>query len=178
MSNDINLVSNKSEALEKEQRLLRLLRIFALLSLFTVAVLSVGIFLINFTIPISAVKKEQEQALSQISTLSKKHAIYNLTKDRLTNISNLLKIRKDYAKSLNIIFTKIPSPLVVTDIRIENESLVMAISGNSLLSINDVIESLVDFSTNKKIISDLVIESLVFNPQDGNYILSFKANIL
>lgn len=178
MSNGINLVSNKSEALDKEQKTLKLLKIFAVISLFAVAFLSVAVFLINFTIPISSVKKEQEQTLSQISTLSKKHAIYNLTKDRFTNISKILNSRKDYTKPLNIIFTKIPSPLVVTDIRIENGLLDMVISGNSLISINNVIESLIDFSANKKNISNLVIESLVFNPQNGEYILSFKANIL
>lgn len=178
MSNGINLVSSKSEAQDKEQKTLKLLKIFAVISLFSVALLSIVVFLINFTIPISAVKREQEETLAQISTLSKKHAIYNLTKDRLTNISKVLKIRKDYAKSLNVIFTKIPSPLVVTDIRVENDSLAMAVTGNSLLLINDVIESLIEFSNGKKIISDLVIESLVFNPQSGEYVLSIKANIL
>ncbi|PIR80402.1 MAG: hypothetical protein COU25_00330 [Candidatus Levybacteria bacterium CG10_big_fil_rev_8_21_14_0_10_35_13] len=178
MSNDINLVSSKSEKIEKERKALRITKIIALVSLVTVAFLSVGIFFINFTLPIAAVRREQEQTLLQISSLSKKHASYNFIKDRLVNLNKVLGLRKDYAKSLNVIFSKIPSPLVITDVRIENGALVMAISGNSLLSINDVIESLIEFSENKKIISDLIIESLVFDPKTGDYNLNIKANII
>src|SRR3989304_9543908 len=133
MNSDINLISNRSEKIEKERKALNSLRIIAGVCLFIVAAVSVGIFLINFTVPISAVKKQQEQTLSQISTLNKKFASYNLTKDRLKNISSLLTKRKNYGESLDKIYGKIPSNLAITEIRIEKGSLVMSVAGNSLL---------------------------------------------
>ena len=79
MNSDINLISNRSEKIEKERKALNSLRIIAGVCLFIVAAVSVGIFLINFTVPISAVKKQQEQTLSQISTLNKNEGqlLYN-----------------------------------------------------------------------------------------------------
>ena len=167
MSNDINLVSSRSEEIERERRILKFLRFVAGGLLFLITLASVAIFLINISMPIAAVRREQKETLSAISSLSKKIATYHYTKDRLTNINTILQNRKDYPKFLNTIFANIPSSLVVEEIKIENNAVLLTFSDNSLLSLNDAIESLVSFSGKKEFISDLSIESLDFNPLTG-----------
>lgn len=178
MSNDINLVSARSDEIERERRILKFLRLIAGGLLFLITLFSILIFLINISIPINAVRRQQQETLSAISGLSKKLASFHYIKDRLANINTTLQNRKDYPKAINTIFANTPSSLVVEEIKVENNSLVLTFSDVSLLSLNDAIEALVGFSSKKELISDLIIESLDFDPLSGRYNLTFKANML
>ena len=177
-SSSINLVSNKILKLENEQKRLRLFKIVAVASLVFVASASIILFIITLALPISSVKKDQEQTLSSISALRKQLVKYVLIKDRVKNISEFMSSRKNYASSANTIFEKLPQELSVETMILEDKILTLSVSGDSLIPVNEFIDDLVEIGDSGKIIKNLTIQSLVLNFSNGRYILSMQADIL
>lgn len=178
MNNDINLVSSKNSQIESELRILNLLRFTAVAMLITVALVSISIFVISVQVPLADIKREETSTLTQISQLHKKLATYYLIKDRINNINTLLSTRKDYTKTINPILAKVPSDLAIDDLDVENNKIILTVSGNSLVGINNIINNLVNTSDKKKYLKDLTIDSLSLNSIIGKYSVTFTANLL
>lgn len=178
MNNGINIVSNKNSQIEKELRILNILRFTAVSMLITVALVSIIIFVISVQIPLSDLRQQENSTISQISQLHKKLATYYLIKDRVNNINTLMSTRKDYTKSLNPILAKISSDLTVDDLEVEADVITLTVSGNSLVSINVIIDDLIASSDSKKYINNLIINSLNLNTSAGKYSVTFEASLL
>lgn len=178
MNNGINIVSNKNSQIEKELRILNILRFTAVSMLITVALVSIIIFVISVQIPLSDLRQQENSTISQISKLHKKLATYYLIKDRVNNINTLMSTRKDYTKSLNPILAKISSDLTVDDLEVEADVITLTVSGNSLVSINVIINDLIASSDSKKYINNLIINSLNLNTSAGKYSVTFEASLL
>ncbi|OGH02544.1 MAG: hypothetical protein A2798_02805 [Candidatus Levybacteria bacterium RIFCSPHIGHO2_01_FULL_37_17] len=178
MNSSINLVSTRSDALEREQRLLLILRVIAVVLLVAIAFFSIAAFIITTQIPISKIKSEQAQTLSQISASPKKLSSYFLIKDRLNNINSLLASRMDYTASIDSVFSKIPENVTVDSMSIESRLIQIEMSSASLRSIDEVIHSLVSLGSDGKVIKSVKLESLTLNAQAGRYSVSFSAEVL
>ena len=177
MNSSINLVSIKNDEVEKEERRLKIVRIIAAACLIIVALFSVLIFVINFTLPLEAVKKNQQLELSNISSMHQKLAKYVLLNDRISNISDLISKRKNYASLINSVYSKLPQGLSVEALDVETQQLSLGISGSSLLQLNDFINNLILLKDKDKIIKNINIQSLTFRPVDGTYLLTFKTTL-
>jgi hypothetical protein len=178
MSNDINLVSGKAYELEKELKRLKALRITAVVALVSVALISVLLFLITLLLPISSVKKDQEKTISSIALLKDKLAKYSLINDRVKNIAEITKQRKNYSTITNTLIEKVPTDLSVDILTIEDGVISISVGGVSLIPINEYINTVIDIGEKKQGISGLVVESLVLNNNTGKYILTLQADIL
>lgn len=177
MSSSINLVSTKNDQLEKELKRLRLFRIIAVISLILVASVSVIIFVINITLPIPAIKKNQEQALSGISLLREKLVKNFLINDRVRNISEIISKRKNYSSTLENLLSKVSADLSVDTFEVEGKIVSISISGDSLIPINNFLNNIIELGNKGKIIKNVLIESLTLNSTNGKYTLSMKADI-
>jgi hypothetical protein len=178
MSNDINLVSGKAYEFEKELKRLKIIRVAAIVSLVTVSLISILLFLITLLLPISSVKKDQEKTISSIALLRQKLTKYSLINDRVKNISEITKQRKNYSIITNKLLSKVPADLSVDILTIEDGAISISVGGVSLVPINEYINSIVELGDKKDGISGLVVESLVLNNNTGKYILTLQADIL
>lgn len=174
----INLVVNRNDQLEKELKRLRIFRIIAIGSLIVVALISIIIFIINITLPIPAVRKDQQQTLSNISFLREKLVKSYLINNRIKNISDIMAKRKDYSKTFDQLLSKIPADLAIDAFEIEEGVITISISGNSLIPINDLINEVIKMGNEEKIIKNVAIEGLVLNAGIGRYILTLEADVL
>lgn len=175
MNDGINLISNRNEQLEKEQRLLRTLRVVAVSMLVTVAIVSVLVFFISFQIPLSALKQQQNAAISSISSLHNKLTTYYLTKDRVANLTTLLSTRKDYAKPIEVIFSKVSSELSIDVIDAGEKEISIGVSSRSLVSLDKFINDMFELGSKGKIIKKVSLESLTLNPELKTYNVRIKA---
>lgn len=173
-NNDINLVSTDSDRSEKKVKRLKIAKMFAFLCLFLVAAISIIVFVINFTLPIKTVQKEQEQTLSNITALSKKMGKYYLINDRATVLSDIIAKRKDYPKLINLLFAKLPEELSVSTFNIENGKLELTVSSTSLIPIQKYIDYVMTIK-NQKTIKNIKNDGIKLDASTGNYSLSFKA---
>lgn len=177
-SSDINLVSSKTYQLQEELKRLKTLKIIAIGSLSLVALVSVLLFIITITLPVASVKKNQEQTLSNISSLHEKLVKYSLIDDRLNNISGVIKTRKNYAKLAGLILNKLPVDLSVDSMTIDGGTFNIVISGGSLTPINTFIEEIVVIGNRDNIIKNLIVQGLVANIDTGKYTLTLQADTL
>nr|MBI5456074.1 hypothetical protein [Candidatus Levybacteria bacterium] len=178
MSNDINLVSSKTFQFEQELKRLKTLKIIAIGFLAMVALVSVLLFVAIFALPTSSVKKEQEQALSNISSLSEKFFKYSLIGDRLNSIAGIIKSRKNYSLLINTVLSKLPADLSVDTMTIDNGTFILIVSGGSLTPMDNFIEDVVILGNKENIIKNLSIQSLVVNTGSGKYTLTLQADTL
>ncbi len=178
MSSDINLVSSKTHQLEKELERLKALKIIAVGSLSVVALISILLFVITITLPISSVKKDKEQTLSNISALHEKLVKYSLINNRLNDISGIIKSRKNYDLLVSTVLNKLPADLSVDSMTIDSGTFTLVISGVSLTPIDNFIEDIIVLGNEEKIIKNLVIQGLLANADTGKYTLTLKADTL
>jgi hypothetical protein len=177
--NDINLVSGKNLDFERKQvKTQKILKISAIISLFTVAFISIFFFIITLLLPTTSVKKDQAQTLQGISGLHKKLVTHALVKERLKNIEGIILLRKDYPLISNEIVSKLPSDMSVDVMNLQGGNLIITVSGPYLLSINQFIDDFIFLSDNNSNIMNLTVQSLIFNTFSSNYSLTFQADIL
>lgn len=178
MSNNINLVTGKTFDLEKQLKRIRILRITAIASLAIVSLISIALFIITVTLPISSVKKDQEQTVANIALLHKKLVTYSLINERIKNISGIISARKNYGKTSDIILSKLSPDLTIDSLAIEKNTLTIGISGQSLITINKFIDDILDLSNGGKTIKNLVVQSLLLNSGNEKFTLNMQADTL
>lgn len=174
MSN-INLVSANVVGLEKERARLKIFRIAAVICLIIVTLLSVLIFVLNITLPIETIKKQQQATIVGISFFHKKLTEYTLLSDRIKNTSNIISKREDYGNQINEIFNKIPADSSIDALNIQPGKMIIIVSSASLFSINKFIDNMVAFGVQGKIIKNVIIQGLTLNVDGGKYSLSLLA---
>lgn len=172
-SADINLISVPKVSRDKQQRL-RSVRIIAFGLLGLVGSVSVILFVINLSSPISKIKAQQNQILSQITTQQDKAAKLNVVKERVTTISNIFSTRTDYIDSLKLILSKKPDDLKLISLETNKESINMTVNSNSLLTINNFLNTVIDTGKSDKKIKSVLLDSLAVNQSLGVYALSIK----
>lgn len=178
MNSDINLVSSKTQQVEAELKRIKALKIAAIGSLAVVGLISILLFIITVTLPVSSVKKNQEQTLSNISALHEKLTKYTLIDDRVNNIEGIINSRKDYTKLLNTLLDKLPPDLTVDSMIIDAGTFTFVVSGQSLTPIDNFIEDVRILGNKENIIKNLSIQSLIVNAGGAKYILTLQADTL
>jgi hypothetical protein len=177
MNSEINLISGKKLDLEKQEKTLKYLKIIALGSLLLVGSTAIIFFLIIFFTPISSIKKQQQDTIQGLSGLHNKLVTYSLNQERLKTIKTIMSKRKTYPKTLDGILNKLPGDLNVSGISISQGSLILSISGKSLLSMNQYIDDIMLFSDNNSKLSNLTVNSLQYNNSSSDFTLAIQAKI-
>lgn len=169
----INLINSEKLNVRERNRIL-ILRWISLVFLSFVALFSIVLFILEKRISINEIKGQQNAALQRISLLKDRNAKYNLLTDRLRIIKSLISIRKNYTVTLNAILSEIPNGLNVRSLTVDKEGILVSVSSNSLLPINEFLNRATS-KLEKKVIKDMTIEGLTIDKQAGIYSLSIKA---
>jgi len=178
MSNNINLVSNKDEDSLKAKKRLKQVRAIAVISLAIVAFLSIIIFIINSQTSLEGIKKDENSTLQSISYLNKKAAKLAIVNNRVKDVSDILQKRKNYTSAINTLLQLMPPGLSTTTLELGKKDVTVVVRSNSLLLIDKFLNSMMELSAKKQVISSLTIENLVVNQKTGSYSLSLKTTLL
>ena len=178
MNNNINLISNQNVGLEKELKRLKRVRITSIICLIVVFLMSILIFVLNFTLPLDSVKKDQSVTVANIVLFHKKLITYSLISDRVKNISSVISQRKNYTSQLSQILDKLPAGVSMDGLQIDTDKITFSVSSTSLTSINQFIDSMIGFNSQGKVINNLVMQGLSLDTTSGKYDLNMQANIL
>jgi hypothetical protein len=176
MSGSINLVSPKNEQLEKEQNRLKIARISAFVIMLCVAGIAVLVFVINLTLPLNAIKHNEDITLSNISTLQKKLTQYSLVEDRVNHVSNIIGQRQKLPDVVGVLVNTVPSDLSVNSIQVDSKNISLDISGSSLTSMNELIDNIIMLSQQQKMIKNVVMQQLSLDVKSSRYSISIQAN--
>lgn len=176
MSSSINLVTADTRENAKRKKRTYILRLISLIFLGFVGLVSVILFILNARISLDSVKKEQNVALQDITAQKNKVSKIYLLSDRLKNIREIIKQRKNYTSTLNLVLQQLPDGVTASSLEIDKGDITLTVKSSSLLPINKFLNNIVDLSS-KKTIKNMTIETLTINPKNGLYSLSIKAKI-
>ncbi len=176
MNDSINLVSPKNEQLEKEQNRLKGARILAFSVMFFVVVIAVLAFVINLTLPISSIKRDEDTTLANIATLHKKLVQYTLVEDRANHLSNIIAKRQKLPDVVNAVLIIIPADLSISSMQFSAKNISFIVSGSSLISMNKLIDNVIMLSKQKNILTNVIVQQLSLDVKSGKYSISIQAD--
>lgn len=177
-TSSINLISNQSNDLEQKLRRLMIVRVIAIVFLSFVGLLTVVVFVLSLSIPIPQIKKEESGTLSSISYLQDKAAKIYLANDRVNNIKNITVKRNNYSDLITKIASGITEDVSVDALSIDQNILLLTVSGRSLESVNKVIDYMVGLGNNRKLLSNVSADTVSLNTSTLRYSVSFKSAII
>lgn len=172
-NSSINLITSEKTNVRERSRIL-ILRWISLVLLSFVALFSITLFILEKRLDLEKIKSEQNAALSKISLLKERNAKFNLLTDRLRLVKSLLTTRKNYTGTLSAILSQLPSGVNVRSLTVDKDGVLLSVTSNSLLPINEFLNS-VTINLEKKVIRDMTIEGLTVDKKTGFYSLSLKA---
>lgn len=175
MNENINLLLQTDEESKRRQRKVKRFNFIAILLLIGVGSLSLIIFLLIQIFNASSIKKEQDEIIKEISKLSNRKAKLFIVNNRVDNIEKVLQKRIDLSYVINNLLAKIPQGLFIEDLEIDDKTVIMTASSNSLLTIGELINNLTDMVRKKEIISSLTLTALAFDESKNSYAVSIKS---
>ncbi len=171
MSIDINLVNKSSRETSRELRL-RKIKTISFVALFFVALSSLIIFLINFRFSVNFVKNQQNSLIAELSVYDETASRIFLLNNRLADISLILGQRKKYNDVAGKIIENQSGSSTIEEFRIGKDGIVVGVSSNSLLELNDFVNHMLDLNK-KNIIQSVVLDSL--SSDTSSYLMIIKA---
>jgi len=178
MNEAINLVKTEERDDLRRHRKIFILRLISLVFMGFVGVVSIILFVLYARISVSSVKREQSKVVQNIVFQKDKLAKFNLLNDRLRGINQILRDRKNYTITLNSLLGQIPVGASATSFNINKDGVSLTVASQSLLPLNKFLNNVVDLSSKKHSIREMVIESLTIDSKSGIYSLSIKAKTI
>lgn len=178
MNSSINLIAKDTDEIEKKLKRLRLVRIIAISCMSVVVATSVIVFILSSQVPLSSIKKSQDLAISSFTSVKDKAGKLYLEKDRLINVSTLMKKRKNYVYNVELLTNNLSSDLSVEVLTVDNNSMLITVVGSSLDSINTFLDEYVGLANQGKYYKSLNIQSFTLSPSEGNYSLLLRSTLL
>ncbi|HEX8931989.1 MAG TPA: hypothetical protein VF810_02435, partial [Patescibacteria group bacterium] len=133
MNKGINLLRPEERIVIKSDYFrLGLLRVIALSMLFSIAAVSVVLFLLIALSPLPTLQKQEQSALDTIAKFHPDIAKLFIVEDRLNNSQVVLNNRKNFDQSLSKIKEKMPSSLAVTALTINKDKASVTVASSSL----------------------------------------------
>lgn len=177
MNTNINLLlQTDEESLRRKSRAKRL-NLIAITFLVVVGGISVLLFLATQIVNPSAIVKEQNAVIEQISKEQNKQAKFFILNNRIDNIEKILQKRLELGKVTDALLAKTPAGLFIEDLEVDNKQVFMTANSSSLLAIGELIIDLTDMVRKKEIISSLTLTTLVFDESKNSYQVSIKSQL-
>lgn len=177
MNSGINLLAQKEDVGAKEKKRIKYLRIVAGILLGIVAITIILLIIFYSQLKISSIKKEQDSAIKNISHLREKSAKLTAINDRIKNITQILKTRKDHQDLIDTILEQMSEKIKVKGIDISEEEIYIRLSSTSLYDIKVFTDKMIALARKKEVIKDLRIESFVVNVKNDEYNLLINSNL-
>lgn len=177
MNTDINLLLRKDDESLRRLRKAKILKLIAIILAIVIGALSFFVFILIQVINPPSIKKEQDETLRKMSQFQKKQAKLFILNDRIDNVAEILKKRKDLPKAVNTLLAKTPNLISIENLEIDDKFVVMVAYSTSLSAIGEFINNLTDMVRKKEIISSLTLNTLVFDEGKNNYSFSIKAEL-
>lgn len=175
--NEINLLRPKKEERRGLKNAQNILRILSLVLLFLTFLSSIILFLLKLNSPLLSTKKEEENILLRLSPLKSKMAQFFIIEERLTNISEIIVKRPNWEKIIETLEKKKPQEVSIDNLSMDKKDLSLSVSSYSLLLLDKFLNNLIEITGDKKVFSNLTLNSTTLDKKSGKYTFSIAANL-
>jgi len=176
MNKGINLLGRKIQTpVTKAVERLKLLRVIAISLLFIISVSSIVLFLLIALSPLPSLQKKEQSVLKVLSAEHSDIAKLEITKERLGISSAIIDKRNDFSKSVEKIISKMPTGLSISAVKMKNKDVSIIVSGESLSSLENFIDTLTKASDEKKDFTSVTLQE--FEALAGQTVFTVKLNL-
>ena len=173
---DINLLRAKDEGVLKEEGKVR--RIWFLAIVFFLATLiSLIVSVVMSKSAATSVASQGTDLLQKASSLHLREEKMLILTDRLRGVSDILKLRVPYGKTIGAILGKLPQGVSIEKFDIDKNTFLMIVSSSNLAALNTLVEGFTAMAKNKEIIKTLTLVSLTGDPKGGRYLATLQAGL-
>lgn len=176
MKSDINLISLNQAEVVKEDSTVQLYRILAIVAILIVFLSSLVVFLIIQSISPEGIRKQEIALEKDISALHTKEAKIIIVNRKIKDIKKIISKRQKYDKLVSEITNVIPQKVSASNLAINDEKVNLAVSSDSLTSLNNLLNNLFDMVKNGKIIGNLNIDGISLDGASGSYTMTVSGN--
>ncbi len=175
---DINLLSQKKDTALLTKKVILFLRGVAIILLFLVASTTIGLFFLKLQSPLGPLKNQEKLLISNLSLSEQKIIKRILTTDRLKTINEVIEKRPYFDKMINLILENlIASQSTIESLSLEKKQIKLQASSYSLLDIQTVLNNFVTYSSEKKILGNVILNNIALDPKSGKFIISIDASV-
>ena len=179
MSDQINLLRRrKTGQLEREKKILKILRISSISSLCIVIFLSLVLFILNINSPIFGLQKQQSELITQFSPLQEKAAKLLIAQSRIKDISAIINETSKFDETLSQISSSIPQDISIESFSLGKGKAELFLKSSSLSSIDIVLNDLTALVDNADVVSGVTIDQLEVDPSLGSYSVNVSLDLL
>lgn len=177
MSTNINLLVRSDQESVKRRKRIRVFNIVAVSSVILVGLISFSLFMLIQAANPASIETEQQAILAKMSRYQDRQAKLFILNDRIQNIDKILSSKKDFAKTMSAVLTKIPANLSIDNFEFDSKSVIITGQSRSLLTIGEFINNLTDMVRNKEIIKSLTLSSLTLDGNKNTYQVSVRSEL-
>lgn len=177
MNANINLLLRTDEESLRRKKRIKIFNFAAGISLISVGLISLFIFMSIKAADSSSIRNEQEIVLKKISQFQDRQVKLFILNDRAENIDKILRIRKDISVTMNSLLTKVPGSLSIDNFQADEKSVVITGQSRSLSAIGEFINNLTEMVRRKEIIKSLTLNSLILDEGKNAYRVSISSEL-
>jgi len=178
MNNGINLISGKKQSFEQQEKIVKAFRRIAYGSLIVVALISVGLFAVNFFSPLPKLTDQEQATLQTLLAQKAKIAKLLLIRDRIQHIDGIFLQDTSLEKILSSVAQNTAGDMSIDSFGIGKDDVSLILTSPSLASVNSFIDYLNAQVAKKTLFKKVTISSLALDVKNGKYTLSVAATPL
>lgn len=179
MNKGINLLRGRQTGqLEKQKKIIKILRIAAGVSLFVVVFISTVFFYLSATSSLPILQKKQTELSTTLSGMHSRVAKLLLTQTRVQDIAKIIDERSNFDETITEVAGSIPQDVTVDVFTLDKKNIVMTVKSGSLLSIDTMLNKFVNLTAEQKFLSKVTVSQLITDPKLGYYTISVSLDLL
>jgi len=178
MKSSINLLVDKKTSFGDNIERYKSLRFVSVGILFTIAIISVSLFLLIALSPLNALRREENEQIAKLRQIHDKRDALLFVNERLNNIHAFLDTRPPVEKNIQWLQSQLPGGSTITDYTLEGKTISFSIQAQSLDTLNTAITTLKSLSDKKDTVSKVSMKSLGLNADATSYNLSMELSLL
>ena len=174
MLNEINLLPGKTKHTSPLLKKRAMLHFIAIGALFTVSFSSIVLFILIALSPLPSLQQREKSEMRRLSFFSEMILKIQLTKERLTNVDNILQKRPVYSKSLKSIKDILPQGAIIEGVSLNEKALSITITSSSLSSLDKFIKTITEKESDNVNYKKIILVSIEQNFEKGKYVLTLE----
>lgn len=172
MKTDINLaIRHKVTSRLLSASQIKKLRLGAIILLFTVGVLSVGLFLTIAASPLTSLRQQEQDAGNTLKRYQSQFGKQLLVRSQLESIQSLLAARPNLGRSIDTILAIIPPGVQVSTVAISEKEISMNATASTLDQINVLFTAILEKVAAKEVPSTVTTSGIAYSTVTGEYSL-------
>ena len=169
MSKGINLLPTQAKNTVVILNKLQLVRIVAVILLFGVSFLSLGLSLFIAFSPLPKLRQTEAELIAYTTSLHPKIAKQMLLVERMTYISTIVRQRSSFDTMIALLQDTFPRAVAIEQFSMKEKELTIVITNNSLALIDTAITNLQQLNTTQKLFSRITAEDISYSYEQARY---------